>query len=372
MKVVELEQRLRAALAPRDFGLAARERVLARLSGASHAPRSKGRMLIWSCVVGGVVCAAAAATVLFKGFSPSSREPVAAAAPVVQQQVAAAVEAPLPMPAQVRAEPAPPEPVAGTKTRPDQDAPSTDSGSGSGDDEWVPALPGIEEYRFYRNEWGGRISVALDAEALDPLWAPEMERRLKGEVQIRPEFQGVRVEVVCRTTACGVLFVPSDGDIDKLQFSIQAFNKWANRELGFKSGQKTSSRTYGKGRGYTQVGLFRLGYETRFLTPDPVAARMQNALRQLSNENGEPVDRSPEGYALQQEIQKQASAIVGNSVSSLVVECRTTVCVVTLYYPPGVLPKFEISSAIASSVGLKAGSTGIDGNVLTIHLRRQQ
>ncbi len=64
---MELEQRLRAALTPRSFGSAACERVLARLAGASHPPRSKGRTLILSCVIGGLVCAAAAATLLIKG-----------------------------------------------------------------------------------------------------------------------------------------------------------------------------------------------------------------------------------------------------------------------------------------------------------------
>jgi len=366
---VELEQRLRAALAPRSFGSAARERVLARLSGASRPPRGKGHMLMWSCVVGGVVCAAAAATVLIKGFSPMAREPLAEVEPVVQQQVAAAVEAPLPMP-QVRAETAPPKPVAGTDTRRDQDVPSGKSGSGSGDDEWVPALPGVD-YKISRYGPGGAFSVDLDAEALDPVWALEMERRLKEAVQIRPEFQGVRVEVVCRTTACGLLFVPSsDGDIDKLKLSIQAINNWAKGELGFAS-SGTSTMSFGNGRGYTQSTLSnRRGYKSNFPT---FSARfgMPNLQRQMSN--NEPVDRSPEGYALQLEIQKQASAIVGNSVSSLVVECRTTVCVVKLYYPPDVLLKsFDISSEIAKSVGLSTGLTGINGNVMTIHLRRQQ
>jgi hypothetical protein len=77
---VELEQQLRAALAPCSSGPAVRAAVLARVSAAAAtAPQRATRRLNRTFIAGALVCAAAAAAVLLQNLSARWREPVVAA-----------------------------------------------------------------------------------------------------------------------------------------------------------------------------------------------------------------------------------------------------------------------------------------------------
>lgn len=133
----------------------------------------------------------------------------------------------------------------------------------------VPALPGIEGYDFPVVGPGFDFAVALALEETDPVWAPDMENRLREAIRSQPEFASTRVEMMCRTSGCGVLFIPSlADDVELLKASVRRFGSSA-RELGFR-GISTIGMHPSDGRGYIFLSLAnRPGYVTTRATLPP-------------------------------------------------------------------------------------------------------
>lgn len=159
-------------------------------------------------------------------------------------------------PEQASSESAPQQTVASKISPADQSLPRSEPAAGAGKRRVrIPALPGAEGYDLPLDSMGGQFAAALDAEAMDPAWAPDMERRINEALRNREGLRDLQSKIVCRSTACGVLFVFSpEGDFSEMRNSVKEFRESVASELGFAGGGTMSMRT-SDGRRYMQMFL---------------------------------------------------------------------------------------------------------------------
>jgi hypothetical protein len=261
----------------------------------------------------------------------------------------------------------------------------------------VPALPGVKGFFIppHLSESFTNFALALAAEHVDLSWAPDMERRLNEAIQSRPEFRGLRVEIVCRTTSCGLLFVPSaEGEVSLLRSSVNEFKNWAANELGF-SQKGLFSPPPGSGNDFLLLRLTAAQSQvqvhpataaamasavTPAPPPPPTSGNYPSASTDMrtiaaSRLADDQVDRSPPVVALENNIQGEASRFLGASANQVHVDCRVSRCSVVIRLESGAsIDANNAGARIANAFGLTFESsqqrTGPYDRSIVIFLKR--
>lgn len=390
---MDLEQLLRASLPieePRS-GFAAR--VMARLAKPKVA-NSSTVILIGTLAA---IAAAAAPLVLQLSKTPP-RSQTASHHLSLHTPVTAVPDS---MKAQRLATPPPPaEPRAlGKPSLSEAEAPGSHRGASvQRAAQEVPALPGVEGYYLPAHLGGAQFSISLEAEVRDPVWAPDMEARIKEALRKREELLGLNATVLCRNTSCGLLFVfnPED-DYESLRARVKDFRDSVASELHF-AGRGTASMNRGARGRYMQLSLTGAIERQHLLRVDspatapgiegftppayggpanPAAPAMMptTSMDALASE---VVDRSVASLELEGELRRLAAAIGGNFLNQPQVECRVSTCRVSLSYTSGQAPPsddlflkhFRVAGYNAASLEFRGGVSGAYDGLLTIDVRR--
>lgn len=403
---MNIELRLREIMVVEDPGVQVTEAVLARVGerpvsahgngGIAQIAEARARRRSRYILIGALLAVGAAAAGLWTQWSGM-------ATPDAPASMVASVPSPAPAaPVQpVASEPLldelpQPPPSVFTARAPTKEPVPDKAAERQSDAEkcCVPALPGVEGYWVPASSSAARFSIALGEEEMDLAWAPDMERRIKEALQKVDELRGVQLKMVCRSTACGLLFIFSpDDDFDALGDRVQKFKPWAKDELGFTS-SGTISMHPGDGKRYI---VLRLTGARGQVQNDPAAAAAMSAVlappslppnpqfmsvftdpgvRATEKLAQEPVDRSTTTAMLENQIQKEVLGIFGTELNRLTVECRVSTCVVVVGFPPGVSP--DLSPMIArisrvvgpSTIANVSRLSGQDGDTAAIELKR--
>jgi hypothetical protein len=99
----------------------------------------------------------------------------------------------------------------------------------------APVLPNGPDVEMDTCSGSLNLAEVLDTELRDPVWATEIEIRLRNAISAAEELELARVEVDCRMTSCGILLVHAVGADNRRQQSVVsgllseagAFQQWA-------------------------------------------------------------------------------------------------------------------------------------------------
>jgi len=117
----------------------------------------------------------------------------------------------------------------------------------------TPALPGFPDYTVRAFRTDGFAARALAAEADDPPWSRPMEARIRSMIADDPAAGLSRLEVLCRTTRCGILAVHAPtADRAKQSEILSRFQSEGTDVLGFDGSMAASFGQNGASR-YTAI-----------------------------------------------------------------------------------------------------------------------
>jgi hypothetical protein len=252
----------------------------------------------------------------------------------------------------------------------------------------APVLPNVPDVEMDTCSGSLNLAEVLDKELRDPVWATDIEIRLRNAISAAEELELARVEVECRMTSCGILLVHAVGADNRRQQSVVsgllseavAFQQWA--------GTAPIGAT-ADGKVFSMIGLMRAtGREQLWPAPPTISALPGEAGVEIPLTGFAAIDQGHPAQLLATETDNPewsrpmesrviaevaASAPAGWYQSS--VECRRTTCGVVLLYPPDTNVDVErVEGHVAEELGLRSGRGRSyqrqTGTLVTLYLHR--